>query len=369
MNTTRQPNWFFHLLLLMLACGSITLVEPAPYDLLFPLLFALSIYYSYTTFNTSIIFPLILLLLFVESNLFSFFAVKDPARYVSYTLITFYMIASWLCFAGIASRFKGPVIETIFKGYVFSAVLSALMGIAAYYDILPFSDLFLMDGRVKGLFKDPNVYGPFLIPPAIYLLFKIENCQTSRIRTLFLIAGFALLSVGVLLSFSRAAWGHFVLTLLVYFLFYKSKPKKRLRLLAFLLLFSVPTLLYFVTSPDVAGLFQERFGYQKYDDTRFSKQLEALQIALEHPLGIGAGQSEEIFDHATHSLYVRIFSENGIIGALSFFLFFLSALLQSLRNMKRHKGIERGLFAVILASLIGIAFNSFFIDTIHWRHF
>jgi len=369
LRSIRQPKWLFNFLFIMLALSSISLIEPSPYDLLFPILFGLSVYLFYLSFSPSALIPFICLFLFIESHLASFFMIKDISRFAEFTVISFYLIMTWFCFAGIVSRFKVTAAEAIFKGYVFSAVLAAFFGIAAYYHLLPFSEMFLMEGRVKGFFKDPNVFGPFLIPPSIFLLLKIEKYQGRRMLMVIMAICFALLAIGVLLSFSRAAWGHFMLSMFIYLFFYHSSFKRRLILLVTLLAFSIPALFYITASSQTAGLLHERFGYQEYDDTRFTKQMEALEIGIKHPLGIGPGQSEEVFNHSTHSLYVRVFTENGILGFIAFLVFYCLVLFQSLKNIFRHKGEEKGLFVVVFASLLGIGFNSFFIDTLHWRHF
>ena len=49
-----------------------------------------------------------------------------------------------------------------------AAVLSALLGTLGYLGSCPGADLFTRYGRAKALFNDPNVFGPFLILPAMY---------------------------------------------------------------------------------------------------------------------------------------------------------------------------------------------------------
>ena len=94
-------------------------------------------------------------------------------------------------------------------GYVLTAVLVSIAGIAGYFHAFPgAADLFAITGRAQGAFKDPNVFGPFLIWPALIVL---ERMLMRRIRLGdLLITGVLLL--GLLLSFSRGAWIHFTVS-------------------------------------------------------------------------------------------------------------------------------------------------------------
>ena len=88
---------------------------------------------------------------------------------------------------------------------------AALCGIAGYFHMFPGSDIFAPSGRALGAFKDPNVYGPFLIWPALFLL---QRLLAKRISILDLIP-LGIILFGLLLSFSRGAWFHFTVSALV----------------------------------------------------------------------------------------------------------------------------------------------------------
>jgi O-antigen ligase len=68
-------------------------------------------------------------------------------------------------------------------------------------------------------------------------------------------------------------------------------------------------------------------------------------------------------------MYLRILTENGILGFLALYGFFLLSLLRAAKGAvtladKSH----RDLFALVSACLLGIYVNGLVIDTIHWRH-
>ena len=68
----------------------------------------------------------------------------------------------------------------------------------------------MLNDRATGMFKDPNVYGAFLVFPALIALTRVitgDFAQATRGSLLL-----ALFAGAILLSFSRAAWGQVVLT-------------------------------------------------------------------------------------------------------------------------------------------------------------
>ena len=122
-------------------------------------------------------------------------------------------------------------------------------------------------------------------------------------------------------------------------------------------------------TPFVNELFAGRMGLQGYDQHRFANQMDALVFGLNHPLGIGPGQSEQHLDFSTHSLYARLFIETGAVGTLAFLAFVAMSLERAYWCSKRVKGDLKGVYVLIFVALTGLIFNSFFVDTLHWRHF
>ena len=91
-------------------------------------------------------------------------------------------------------------------------MIAALAGIVGYFRVLPGrAELLLLYDRARGTFKDPNVFGAFLILPALLALQTVIAGRFAQaLRRAWLLLG--LFTVGVLLSFSRAAWGQFAFT-------------------------------------------------------------------------------------------------------------------------------------------------------------
>lgn len=354
---------------ILVAVSSMVIIEPAPYDLLLVMFIGIAIICQYVRYVSNHFLPVFCLLVFIETNVMSLFFVQDMNQAGYYLLITLYCVIAFIGMIGIAGFYGIALLPYVFYAYVFAGLLVVIPGMIAYAFQGTVLDLFLWEGRVKGLFKDPNVFGPFLVPPSLFALWQIGGKGQKAVRTMVWVLIFIMLTIGILLSFSRAAWGQFILAMGLYFLMMNDASTKRMKTCFILIVVFVPVLIYVLMHTSIGDLFFDRFGIQHYDQTRFQKQEDSLAFILAYPLGFGPGQSELFLDHATHNLYIRILSENGLLGWLAFILFFFLTLGRSFYMVKQSPRASRGYVVIITASLVGILFNSLFIDTMHWRHF
>jgi O-antigen ligase len=226
---------------------------------------------------------------------------------------------------------------------------------------------------VKGLFKDPNVFGPYLVIVAIYSLHRVLQTRTLTVKFCWL-SSCLISSVGVLLSYSRAAWANFAVTTFLFFALTTFSGRGALRRnMTYFVLAAViigGAVAYAMTIPQVYEVISYRTELQSYDEDRFANFHAALQLGIDNPLGVGPVQSFLVLDYATHNSYLRVFSENGVLGFLSFTVFLLVTFLRSvLLSQKAPSTVQRSLFALVAAAIAGSMLNSFTIDTIHWRHF
>ena len=74
------------------------------------------------------------------------------------------------------------------------------------------------DGRLYGLFKDPNVYGAYLVPAALFAAAQLV-ARRSRNNLLWLSVIAACLGA-VFLSFSRGAWANLVVAVGLFFVLF-----------------------------------------------------------------------------------------------------------------------------------------------------
>ena len=366
--TKSKNKWLKYYLFLTLSVSSFVIIEPAFYDLLMVLIILVGFLFSFYRFTRDLIFPLVVVCIFLISNLLSLLLQNEIGASILFSGITLYLALTWIGLIGMG--IKPPTLQFIVNGYLFSACFAALIGIFAYFDLLPSSEQYLMYDRAKAFFKDPNVFGPFLVMPALFAISRTEILEISVAKKIFYFFIFILLTTGIIISFSRAAWGNYAISLSIYLIvFKKADLRKRFKTLFILLLVGFPVLIYFTQIPLVENLLASRLSYQNYDESRFDTQKAAFLAGLFHPFGIGPGQSDIIFRYSPHSLYMRLFSENGVVGLFSFVLFVLISLRRSFQSYWFTKNNNSVLFLIIFASLVGLAFNSFFVDTLHWRHF
>jgi hypothetical protein len=193
----------------------VVFIEPAPVDALLMLSLVAALILGKLHFHSLGVAPVVALVIFALANLVSMYDPLDPERAVWYVLVTFYLVASWFFFVGIAGRYGKPVVAMMINTYCVAGLISAILGIGAYFGVLPFQSQLLLAGRARGLFKDCNVYGPFFVP---VILFALTRIMDSRSTTREKIAPLAVLipsALAVLLCFSRACWINFVLALAV----------------------------------------------------------------------------------------------------------------------------------------------------------
>jgi hypothetical protein len=308
---------------------------------------------------------------FLAVNFLSMVEVIDPARAAFFVSITLYLavFGLWLT-TFVNSRHRARLVVLAF---LFAALASALAGIAAVLLPIPGRHILgfgLEAERARALFKDPNVFGPFMVPP---LLIVLE--ETIRPRLLgvsrWLKFGFLLvLGLAILFSFSRAAWlnlGVGLVAMLGVLALRRGGGKRMLAVLGVVLVAGAASATVLAVSGSVSFL-EERASIQTYDTERFGAQKLGVELAFSHPFGIGPGQFEDVVPVAAHSIYVRVLTEQGWLGFASL----MALLLGTLAIASRNVGLGRSTYGIGSAALFGawcgILANSFFVDTLHWRH-
>lgn len=370
MMTEQPPKWIYKLLFLMMLSSSFVLIEPSPYDFLMLLIVCCSLFFSLMRFSNNVFVPITIILFFLIFQFISLLFAKETNIALNYLTITSYLIISWFVLVGMGQRLGISFLRVVMNGYLISAVISAVIGILAYFQLILLNDSFVMYGRAKAFFKDPNVFGPFLIMPSLYVISLFEKEQVSKYKKITYALIFLTLLTAILVSFSRAAWGNWTISILIYFILTKKEfLQRKFKTIVTLGVLCIPILIWITQSEFVEKLFQSRLSIQGYDESRFGTQKTALLTGLQNPFGIGPGQSENMFQMAPHSLYARILTENGILSVLLFVFILVISMSKAFKSYKQSFDESAAYFLVICASLIGLAFNSIFIDTLHWRHF
>ena len=187
--------------------------EPAPADVVFAVLIIVGAITSRFRLRRVIPGAVLLVGAYLALNLVSAVGVADPQRAVSFFAITFYVACFGLWLAAYVT--SSAIARRITRCYVAAAVVSALVSTLALLVPFPGHDLFTRIGRAEGLFKDPNVFGPFLVPAALIVLEEILTPRLLRAGARPRRCCSSCSALGVLFSYSRAAWLNLVVGLVV----------------------------------------------------------------------------------------------------------------------------------------------------------
>lgn len=291
--------------------------------------------------------------------------------------VTIYLIGTFLFFASWVYADPMRRMMQMMWAYTAAALFAALTGIIGYFGLLPGAEMFTQFGRATGTFNDPNVFGPFLVAPILFLSMMLS--RAGSIRSLWLAAPLGVLVLALLLSFSRGAWGNMALAGLIFFvltLATSQSAKQAMRLIGFGVLAGLvgtAVIMVALADPKVSELFTERASLvQNYDTDpehgRFESQARALRMVLEKPLGLGPAQWAIINDLDTHNVYLHVLVAGGFLSGFAFIGFLVLSLVRAWRATSRGEA-ETGLLVVVFAALVGHLVEAVIIDINNWRHF
>jgi O-antigen ligase len=354
--------------------SSVAFVEPSPHDALMGVL-ALACLIAGVRFERPVALLFLLLLIWNVAGLLSLLNVPGQEQTVQYAGTSIYLAVAAMIFAGLFSQNTLPRLATMRAAYILSALLTTVFGLAVYFHFLPGEDTFMWAGRLRSTFKDPNVFGPFLILPALFL---IEDMVTRRIQ-LWKIAATLIMLAGILFSFSRGAWFNYAVSavvLLVLIFCTAPTPSARMRPIVLAVVSAVGLALLLVallSFESVRAMLLERAQLtQSYDvgeGGRFGLQGVALGLLLDKPFGFGPFEFSRMHGGTQqHNVYLQAFLVYGWAGGISYIMLILTTLFVGLRNVLLRTPWQSYLIATY-AAFVGILCESFIIDSDHWRHF
>jgi O-antigen ligase len=345
----------------------VVLVEPAPVDLVFLVIIAVTL--ATGRFHARVP-PVVLgaLWALLALNLLSAVEVVDPGRAAFFLATTTYLVLFALWLTGYVASLERARLVVV--GYLLAAVSSTALGMLALFVAVPGADLLVGSGRVQAFFQDPNVFGPFLVPIALIL---VEDLLTPRLLGFrrFVKASLVLLLVlGVVFSFSRGAWVNLTVgaaTVLVVLGLRRGGGRQAL-LVVLLVLVLAGSVTAILAASGSESFLLERARIQSYDADRFSAQVVGIESAERYPFGVGPGQFEHYAPISAHSTYVRVVGEQGLPGLLALLVILTSTLVAALRNAAAGRETYGIGSAALLGAWCGILVNSVVVDTLHWRH-
>jgi O-antigen ligase len=345
-------------------------VEPAPSDALLTIAVGVALARGGLDLRRVPGSMLLALVALLALNLLSAAGAVDFGTGLRFLGTTLYLMvfAVWLAAWATTPRRMRLVIGAYVAGAVLWAALSVLAVLGAP---LPARTALIGESvRAQGLFKDPNVFGPFLVPAALILLEEALAPRLLRLRRATSVTLVGVLVLGIIFAYSRAGWLNFVLALVVMLgvLAFRADAGPRVGGLLAIVLALAALGVIAVALSGSQGVLRERARTQSYDTSRFEAQRSGIALAEKHTLGIGPGQFEVVSPVSTHSIYVRVLAEQGPAGLAALVALLGGTLLLAARNAVQGRDAYGVGSAALLGAWCGLLANSAFVDTLHWRH-
>ena len=363
---------------LTFATSGVVFSEPAPVDVLSAGLMILLPVVGLILITPLLLTYISLWLLAASGAYLASTVSRDLADSLTHTTVSLFLYLVSFVVAAFIARRPNAHTKLIFSAWMFAALVAAGAGLAGYTHAVPGAyEMFTKFDRVAGTFKDPNVFGPFLVPPFLYCLHLAIT--RSATKALLPLAGAGFFAVAVLLSFSRGAWVNlaFAAALYVWLAFVTASGQSQRTRIIFLsgigALIASGAVLIALQFDTVSSLLSQRASLtQSYDvgpDGRFGGQEKAIDLVLSNPLGIGAQQFTPIYHHEeVHNVFLSIVLNAGWIGGGAYWIMVGLTLVLGFRHAMRATA-WRPLFIIAYAAFAATAFEGWIVDSDHWRSF
>ena len=360
---------------LVAAISGFVLIEPAPYE--FMIMLAALVFVATGIKLRAGHVPLVLMLIFYNigfaTSLVPVITLEDTAKW---TAVSCFLSLTTLFFAVALAEDTERRTQVYLQGYILAAVITSIIGVLAYFRVLPNSEMFIRALRAASTFKDPNVFGPFLVLPGLIV---VQRIMFGRLRAVLLNGAIMLIiAAGLFFSFSRGAWGHFAASavMMLFFSFVTSpSSNRRLRIILFALAGAAVVAAFILALLSIQGvdaLFKERASLvQNYDAGhlgRFGRHILGALLALDHPLGVGPLQFSKYFPEDPHNSFLDAFMAGGWLGGFTFIALVLVTVAIGFRHVFVRSPWQTTYIAVY-AAFLGEVGESYIIDVQHWRHY
>jgi hypothetical protein len=354
--------------------GLIGYIEPSPYD--FVSLIAMPMFFlSGFRIHSVQVFIMALWIIFLICGFIALLPYWDESETLIYQFQSLYLVLTVLCFTLYFGEHSVHRADLCMKGYTLGAFVCATVSVLAYFNIVHVGTApFIVEGgRVAGTFKDPNVFGSYLIPGIVFL-FQGLLISAGRLRILSL-GALAILITGVLISYSRGSWGAAIFSVLMLIVasFVTAQTATLRRRIAIMTFLGVGAAVLFLvvlfSQENIRDFFLQRAQMHDYDEGstgRFGNQLHAIPMLLDLPWGFGPLRFRKFFSLEPHNSYIGGFANDGWLGGLAWILIVLTTCFIGFRLMfvaSPYRRVAQGVFPGLLALFL----QGFQIDIDHWR--
>jgi hypothetical protein len=284
---------------------------------------------------------------------------KVTFQFIALTSVVLIGITSCLVTAGWNER----DLRRFIRVYVFAVVIAALIGIFGFVTQNP---AITWDGRPTAFLDDPDMFGVFLIPGMLASLYMIAEGQSRLLYA----AALLLLTVGVALSFSRAAIAAGLLWGGISFLVFNRSNLLRASFAALIILvpLTLACLILYVSNETFAHMLTERSRLAETYDLgyfgRYNRYLLALPMILDHPFGLGLFELDKYFPEPIHNIWISSFLNYGWSAGFAWTLLMVLSVQQAWYNWRRS---ENTVILLILFSWLSIISCAMLHQGERWR--
>lgn len=354
--------------------SSIAFIEPSPHDGLMMVLLVACVG-ARVGFDRKLVPLLLLLTLWLVGGFLCLIQVGDNVKDVQYAGTSLYLGIAAMMFACLFCSGDMVRLSVMRSAYIGAALIATTAGYLGFFHLVPgAADMFLDSDRVSATFKDPNVYGPFLIFP---ILWSLIDALTRGIRALNMAALLFLLG-GLLLSFSRGAWAHFAISAAIgvtILLAVTPDPRVRTRVVLYGAAGLLVAALFLIAATSIGSvhdmIVERAKAIQPYDvgpGGRFWQQQMALGTILDNPNGLGPFEFDRIYGLQQHNVYMQGFLVYGWVGGAAYVALVAITLMLGLLTVSAPTPWQFYLITAY-AVFVGDALEGMIVDTDHWRHF
>jgi len=359
---------------IFVACSAISLIEPSPFDLAAPIMLGLWFLGGFTVHRSFLLFAG-LMLFYTLAGFVALMPYWHDSEASVYQGLSAYLAVVSMFFALFVGNRTESRCEVILAAFTAGALVAAICGLLGYFQIADLGELFTRNDRAKGPFKDPNVFGSYLIVGVLYLSQNLMFKRTRHVALSLIVL--AVILAGNFLSFSRGSWGALALSmsLMAGFAYATTQDARLKARIVFVtcaaVALAVLLLMAMMTSEYTRDFFLMRASAtQEYDEGatgRFGNQLRAIPMLLDEFWGFGPTRFRVVFGIDAHNSYVTAFANDGWIGGLLFVFIVGMTVTVGLRIMRRPSPYQRQaqIFAPVVIAYFAQGFQ---IDIDHWRH-
>ena len=341
-----------------------TLSRPSPVDVLFLAAAALSLFVP-NRLRSPFFVMVVLLVAWVASFYIASLPYFDDSEVKAEALKKTFVVTLAMISCYVASSWREDNYVRLFKTYILSCFVASGLGIVGFFAKI---DFLLWDDRARGLIDDPNMYGSFLVPGALFCLFVLHH---GRGRKWVYAPALVVVLVGIMLSFSRAAQVSLILSAGAYLVFLNRYHFGRLLAQVAIGIFCLSLLLVsaLIVVPAFAKKFTERAtfaaSYDQGHGGRYGRYAQSVPMILENARGIGILQQEKIFEEPIHNIFLSSFLNYGWAGGFAWLSLFALSLFVGVYNYRRARS---PVAAVLLASFLAPVMCAALHEGEHWRH-